>query len=56
MTKTARLLKAWRKRKGLKQIDAAKRLKCSQTHVCQIETGAAGPGPDLKARIERVCA
>ena len=56
MTKVARAIKAWRKRKGLNQVDAAKRLKIGQPHLSQIENGKAEASDALKERVWRVCA
>lgn len=44
-------LAAWRKQRGLTQIQLAKIVGCSETLIALIETGRRQPGPDNAVKI-----
>ena len=48
-------LTEWRKRLGLSQADAARKLKCTQGQISQWENGWCKPSVKWTERIEKVC-
>lgn len=54
-TPFGRLLKEWRNRRGLSQLDLALAVRTTQRHLSFIESGRASPSRDMILRIsERI--
>jgi transcriptional regulator with XRE-family HTH domain len=52
-TKPVGLMQRARRRKGLTQLELARRVGCSESKITKIETGRAAADADLKAAIAR---